>query len=639
MLDLMRRKKRLKLILWLVILSLALGMLLFFVPGANMESIGTTDAIAKVDGKAIPLQTFTSLYRRTVERLSDGGRNKINRETLTAMGVPSQVLDDLIKVEIIQLMAERFGIRVTPDEIRRAVETNPNLQDQGKFIGIERYKELLAANNYSISDFESGISRELLTLKVHGIITSSLTVGEKELRDEFARTNQKTQVNYILLKKEDYKKRVKPTDAELQSYFDSHKESYRVKEKRRAQYLLVPASPLLSKINVSEQDIRDEWNKRSHQETVDAAHILFLVENPAKDAEIKQKAEAVLKLAKAGEPFADLAKKFSGDTGSASKGGYLGPFQRGQMVKEFEDAAFSMQAGEISGLVRTQYGYHIIKVLRRETPTLESNRASLTAAILQKKAQELAKAKAEEAAGLIVKQQDFAQVARNLGIAAEVKETGFFQKEDSPFEFGISQAMRDEIFELKQVNAIGKIVEHPLGFAISKLVEVQLPRPGIFAEFRNQVEKDFIDYKAGELMQAEAQRMSKEAGIQGNLEKVAKAAGLNVKKSQEFTITGTPDPEIGANSPFNKAAFDLQPGEVGAPQPVLENLAVFQVESRSPFDEAAFQQQKNDLHQRMLQSIQDPYFQEYLRRTQEELEKAGKIKINSKVLERASLNY
>jgi peptidyl-prolyl cis-trans isomerase D len=639
MLDLMRRKKRLKLILWLVILSLALGMLLFFVPGTDMESIGTTDAIAKVDGKAIPLQTFTSLYRRTVERLSDNGRNKIDRQTLNAMGVPSQVLDDLIKVEIIQLMAQRLGISVTPDEVRRAVETHPNLQDQGKFIGVERYKELLAANNYSIADFESSLSRELLTLRVHGIITSSLTVGEKELRDEFARTNQKTQVNYVLLKKEDYKKRIKPTDAEMQSYFDSHREAYRVKEKRRAQYLLIPASPLLSKINVSEQDIRDEWNKRSHQEAVEAAHILFLVEDPAKDAEIKQKAEAVLKKAKAGEDFADLAKKFSGDTGSAAKGGYLGPLQRGQTVKEFEEAAFSMQAGEISGLVKTQYGYHIIKVLKRETPTLESNRASLTAAIMQRKAQELAKAKAEEAVSLIGKQQDFAQVAKNPGIEAEVKETGFFLKEDNPFEFGISQAMRDEIFELKQVNAIGKLVEHPLGFAISKLVEVQLPRPGLFAESRAQVEKDYIDFKAGELMQAEAQRISKEAGKQGNLEKVAKDTGLKAKKSEEFTLTGTPDPEIGANSPFNKAAFDLQPGEVSSPQPVLENLAVFQVTSRSQFDESAFQQQKNDLQKRMLQSIQDPYFQEYLRRTQEDLEKTGKIKINSKVLERASLNY
>jgi peptidyl-prolyl cis-trans isomerase D len=459
------------------------------------------------------------------------------------------------------------------------------------------------------------------------------------LRDEFARTNQKTQVNYVLLKKEDYKKRIKPTDAEMQSYFDSHKEAYRVKEKRRAQYLLIPASPLLSKINVSEQDIRDEWNKRSHQEAVEAAHILFLVEDPAKDAEIKQKAEAVLKKAKAGEDFADLAKKFSGDTGSAAKGGYLGPLQRGQTVKEFEEAAFSMQAGEISGLVKTQYGYHIIKVLKRETPTLESNRASLTAAIMQRKAQELAKAKAEEAVSLIGKQQDFAQVAKNPGIEAEVKETGFFLKEDNPFEFGISQAMRDEIFELKQVNAIGKLVEHPLGFAISKLVEVQLPRPGLFAESRAQVEKDYIDFKAGELMQAEAQRISKEAGKQGNLEKVAKDTGLKAKKSEEFTLTGTPDPEIGANSPFNKAAFDLQPGEVSSPQPVLENLAVFQVTSRSQFDESAFQQQKNDLQKRMLQSIQDPYFQEYLRRTQEDLEKTGKIKINSKVLERASLNY
>lgn len=639
MLDLMRRQKRLKLILWVVIAGLALGMLLFFVPGVDMGSVETTNTIASVDGKDIPVRAFSSLYRRTVERISSGSRGKVDLETLKAMGVPNQVLDDLIKSEVIRSLAERMGIGITENEIRRAVETNPNFLDNGKFIGLERYKELLAQNNYSVSDFEADIARISLAGKLHAVITASIEVSERELRDAYARGSQKTQVDYVLLKKDDFTKRVKPTPSDLQSYFGANKDSYRIKEKRRAQYLLVPISPFLPSIKITDQEIASEWGKRSHEEMVEAAHILLLVKEPSQDAAVKQQAEKVLKLAKAGEDFAGLARKFSEDTGSSSQGGYLGPFSKGQMVPEFEQAAFSLKSGETSGLVRTQYGYHIIKVLRHETPTLESSRAELTAAILQRKSQDMAKQKAEEIAAAALKQKDLKLAAANLGIVSEVRETGLFQNEDNPFERGISEALRDEIFAMKEINTIGKAVEHPMGYAVPKLLEVQMPRPGTFAEFQAQIEKDYIEYKAKELVQAEAARLSEEARKQANLEKAAKAFGWSVKKSQEFTISGTPDPEIGANTPFNKAAFDLEPGAVSTPQPVLDNVAVFQVKARSPFNEAEFEKQKPALRGQLLQSLQDPYFQEYLRRKQEEMDKAGKIRIHAKVLDRASMQY
>ncbi len=639
MLDLMRRKKRLKAILWVVIFSLALGMLLFFVPGVNIGMVATDTSAASVDGQSIPMQDFLNQYRRTVQRYSDGGRNKTDPETLKALGFSRQVLDSLITAKVLEVLAKRFGIEVTPDEVRQAVETHPYLQDKGKFIGIEQYKALLAANNYTVTEFEDDVYRSQIVTKLREIVTDSLDVSDRELRDEFAKTNQKTQVDYVILKKEDYKKRVKPTEAELQQYFDAHKETYRIKEKRRAQYLLVPVSQILQGITVTEQEILNEWDQRSHAETVEASHILFRVTDPSKDAEVKAKAEAVLKRAKAGEDFAELAKKYSEDTGSASQGGYLGPFQRGQMVKEFEDATFSLKPGEISGLVHTQYGYHIIKVLRRETPTLESSRASLTAAVQTRKARELARQKAEEAASIAQKQKDLTAASKGLGVATEIKETPLFTKDSNPFEAGISQAMSDEIFEMKEINSIGKAVEVPLGYAVPKLLEVQMPRPGNFAESKSQVERDFIDSKAKQIAQADAKKLSEEAGKQGSLEKAAKGMGLSVKTSQEFTISGTPAPEIGSNPAFNKVAFDLAPGSVSRPQPLLDDMVVFQVKSRSPFDEAAFQKEKPELRKRLLQASQDLYFQDYVRRVTESMEKAQKIRINPKALEQASVTY
>jgi hypothetical protein len=193
--------------------------------------------------------------------------------------------------------------------------------------------------------------------------------------------------------------------------------------------------------------------------------------------------------------------------------------------------------------------------------------------------------------------------------------------------------MQDEVFGLKELNSIGKAVEIPMGYAVPKLIEVQLPKPGEFAAARNPVEKDYVDFKSKELTQVEAKKLSEEAGKQGSMEKIAKGMGLTVKKSQEFTMSGTPDPEIGPNTPFNKVAFNLAVGGVSTPQPLLNNMVVLQVKSRSPFDEAAFQKEKAALRKQLLQSIQDPYFQDYVQRIKEELEKAGKIRINPKALE------
>lgn len=641
MLDLMRRKKRLKAILWLVIFSLALGMLLFFVPGVNIGNVTTDTSAATVDGQSIPINEFVSTYRRMVKQYSDRGKNRIDPETLKAMGLPKQVLDELVTERVLQSVASRFGIEVTEDEIRRAIESYSYFQDQGKFIGVERYKALLSANDISVEEFERSMRHSQLVKKLRAILTDSLDVRESELREEFSRSNQQTQVYYSLLKLDDFRKRVRPVEADLRSYFDGHKASYQVKEKRRAQYLeitipavLAGASPL-----PTEQEILDAWNKKSHEDTVEAAHILLKVDDPAKDAEVKAKAEAILKKVKSGESFAELARKNSQDTGSASQGGYLGPFQRGQMVKEFEDAAFALKPGETSDLVRTQYGYHIIRVLKHEIPTLESNRGALIQEVRIEKAQEMARQKAEEAAQLAAKNKDLGLTAKTLGMPSDIKDTGLFQKDGVATERDVPPSMKEEVFRMKEINSVGSVVEIPMGFAIPKLIEVQMAKPGDFAEFQGQVEKDYIDFKARELLQQEAKKLSEVARSLGSLEKAAKQMGWSVKTSQPFNVSGTPDPEIGSNPSFNAAAFDLSPGSVSEPLSLLDNQAVLQVKSRSPFDEAAFQKEKAQLKARLLQASQDLFFQDYVRKVTEELEKAGKIRYNTKILEDVPVSY
>ena len=641
MLDLMRRKKRLKLILWLVIAALALSMLIFFVPGTNMSGLfDAPGVVASVEGRKITSQDFSRLYRRVSDNYRSA--NNIDAETLRAMGLPNQVLGELINYEVMEVLAKRFGITLSGEELSRAVENNPNLQVDGKFIGIENYKSLLAMNGYTPAEFESSLRRSKLHDRVRDFVTSAIRVTDTELRDTFQRSTQKIQVDYVLLKKDDYKKRVKPTAEEIESWFNDHKDSYTVREKRNAEYLLVPYMQFIPQIEVTEDDILREWNSVPHEETVDAAHILLLVNDSSEDAEVKRRAEEVLNLAKSGQDFAELARKYSEDSGSAEQGGYLGAFTRGQMVPEFENAAFALKPGELSDLVRSQYGYHIILSLGYQNPTLESSREELDAMARDRKLAEMVRRKAEEARDAAVKQTDGAnlnEVVKNLDFTVEVRETGLQQRDEISSDTGISPEMIDDIFSLREVGAFGNPVEHTLGYAVPRLKQVELPKPGTFDEFRQQAETDYADAKAKELMDAEAQKLSSEGITQANLTAAAKAQGLSVTTSQEFTINGIPDTEIGSNSSFNQAAFALETGAVSAPQTILDNIVVFQVKSRTPFDEAAFEKQMPVLRTQLFENRQDEYFQEYVNRTREEMTRSGKITINRSALDQASLYY
>ncbi len=635
MLDIMRRKKRLKAVLWLVIFALSLGMLLFFVPGQNVGVSSIDASAASVDGNSISMKDFYDTYRRMIESYTSQGRNRLDPETLKALGVSRQALDALITVRVIDYAGRRLGVEVTPQEIRDAVESNPNMQDRGEFIGVERYKALLAANNISVSQFEDGVRQMLLNNKIRDIVTDSLEVSNRELRDEFARENVQTQVSFALLKRDDLKKQIKPTEAELRAYFEGHKDKYRMGEQRRAQYLLLSLPAAAEKIPVTEEEIQNQWSRMPKEETVDASHILFAVKDPSQDAEVRKKAEEVLKRAEAGEDFAALAKQYSDDPGSKENGGNLGPFPRGRMVKPFEDVAFSLKPGQISNLVKTQFGYHIIKVLRHITPTLENSRAQIERDLRLRKASSLLKEKSVEAQNLAAKEKDLSAVAKQIGVPADLKETGLLTKDADPIASGISPGLLDEIFKLKEINAVGKAVEHPLGFAVPKLLEVRLPKPLDFAEARAAVEKDYIEDKSVELLKTEAQKLADEARATGDLEKAAKKMGLTAKTSSLFKRDGVPDPEIGNAPEFNAAAFDNSVGSISNPI-VLENnrrAAVLQVKSRTPFDEAGFEKQKPDLRDRLLSMQRETYFQEYIRRVQEDLEKAGKIRINPRALE------
>lgn len=641
MLDIMRRKKRLKLILWLVIISLGAGMLLLFVPGQNVGIQGLDNSIATVGDETITVPQFSDAYRRYIENYTAQGRNQADPETIKRLGLDRQTLNSLIQVRVIELTAKRFGLSVTTDEITRAIEANPNLRNQSGFIGVEAYKAVLAANRIPVEEFEDGVRFVLLSKKVMNLLTDSLSIPESQLREAYGRQSQEAVVQYALLDKEAVKKKIVPTDAELRTYFDANKDKYAIKEERKAQYLLFPLAEIASTQQVTDKEVDDAWIKMDQRETVNASHILFKVEDPAKDAEVKAKAEAVLKRAQAGEDFAELAKKYSQDEGSAAQGGNLGPFTRASgMVKPFEDAAFALKPGAISGLVRTDFGYHIIKVLSHDMPDKEAARPNIVRNVQIEKAGVIARQKALEALKLIEKEKDLAVVAKSLGVPTQIAVTPFFNRSADPLTLQLSPDFIQEVFNLKDVNAVGKPVEVSAGQAIPKLLQVVPPKPPDFALAKEQVRKDYVEVKGEESLQAQAKKMAEDARSLGDLAKAAQKAGVAVKTSQSFKRDGMAAQEIGMSPEFNAAAFGLQPGGTGGPIPLNggKQVAVLQLKSLTPFNEAEYAKQKAMLREQALASARQAYYDEYIRKVTEDLTKARKIRINTATLEQVTGN-
>jgi peptidyl-prolyl cis-trans isomerase D len=222
------------------------------------------------------------------------------------------------------------------------------------------------------ADFEENVRRQLTTQKLRSSVTDWLSVADRDLEQEYRRRNDKVKLAVVSITADSLRSQVAANDADVSSYFEAHKADFKIPEKRKIRYLLIDIEALRAKIVVSSADIERTYNSNIEQystpEQVRASHILLKTEGKD-DAAVKARAEELLKQARAGADFAELAKKNSEDDASAKNGGDLDYFGRGRMVPEFDQAAFSLEPGKISDLVKSQYGYHIIKVVDKKPAT------------------------------------------------------------------------------------------------------------------------------------------------------------------------------------------------------------------------------------------------------------------------------
>jgi peptidyl-prolyl cis-trans isomerase D len=505
-------------------------------------------------------------------------------------------------------------------------------------VGKDRYSaEVQQRTGMNVAEFEDWVRTSLVQEKFQHLVTDGITVEPAEVEAEFRRRNEKIKLDYALLKPSDLAAGINPTDGELAAFFQKNAARYQVPESRSAHYALLDQTRIHQLAAVSDADVQNYYNQHVDEykvpERAHVEHILFKTvgKTDAENAEIRKKAEDVLSQIKHGANFEDLAKKDSDDS-TKDKGGDLGWIIRGQTVPEFEKAAFTIPVGSVSDLVKTQYGYHIIKVLARETAhtqPLDEVRLSILSAINDQKNAEVTdnlynklssalRQSSKQKLDDIAKQ--FSMTTGDTPLADATQPVGIF---------GNSPELHETLLHLRP-GELSSPLRVDQGILILSIKEIMPAHPATLAEVRDKVLKDYRDQKSVELARTKAQELASRVRAGASLADAAKALGLEVKSTDLFAINDSVA-GIGTGKTI-EAAFHLQTGQMGGPTPVGTDWIVYRVTDHqmpNPQDLAA---QSKTIEQALLSSKQSMAFAAFRDALQDRLKQEGKITINQDAL-------
>ncbi len=641
MFDLFRsRDKAVRILLGGLLLVVALSMLTYLVPSYNTGTGGSDVVVAEVGKDVITMPEVQQVIQMNL-------RGRQMPPEIMPHYVP-QFIDSMITERAMAYEAQRLGFKVSDEDLASAIRvTIPQLFQDGKFAGKDTYAAVLAQQNMTIPQFEADMSRQLLVSKLRDVALQGTVVTPQEIEREYKRRNDKVKIAYVKISQDKMHSEAQVTPEELRKYYEANKGAYPVPEKRNLGVLVIDQSKLEQAIQPDDATLLRLYNENKDTyrtpERVNIRHILLNTtgKTPQEEAGIKAKAEDLLKQARAGADFAELAKKNSQDPGSAQKGGEYDGVIRGQMVPEFEKAAFALKPGQISDPVKTQYGYHIIQSLSHEDARLkpfEEVKSQIAAEYRKQRVNEMMQQIADKAQAALAKDTLHPEkVAADLGVQY-LKADNVAPGATLPG-IGASKEFDDSIANLKKgevsqpVQAAGntKIV-------LATVTDVIPAHPAAFDEVQDKAREALLKEKAIKLVDQKAAQLAEKAkALGGDLDAAAKSMGLEVKISAPVDRAGAVE-GLGAASMIPDA-FSKPAGSLFGPSPVPDAKVVGKVLEQIPADMANLASQRagirDELKNQKNQS-RNALFEEGLR---ENLTKEGKIKKHQDVINRLLASY
>ena len=619
MLDRMRRHKGwLKWSLGFVVLTF----IVLYIPSFLSPTTGAApgDAIATVNGRKVPVLTYQRAYAQQVDQMRRA-YGEINEQMLRQLGIGQRTVDRLVNEEAVLAEAERLGITVTDGELRERLMRLPGLQEGGQFIGHTRYRQMLDMQRPPMreAEFEAEFRRQLLAEKLQNAVTGWVHVSDADVLKEFNTRNEKVKLDLAIFTANQFRAGITPTDAEIAAQFASNTETYRLPEKRRVRYLSIDADALRAKMTATPAEVEARYreNIKTYEtpEQVRASHILLKTEGKD-EAAVRKVAESLLAKIKGGADFAALAKQFSEDEQSKARDGDLDYFGKGAMVKEFDEAVWALQPGQLSGIVKTQFGLHIIKLVDKKaaiTRPLVDVRVQIEEQIKSERARAEAEKIATEIAPQIDDPSDLDTVAKARGLT--VADSGLFAREEPMAGLGFAPAVTAQAFTLEKGKVSG-MLQSGQGYVFIALTDIQAAALPTLEQVKDKVRDDVIRLKAVDVARQKAATMAQAA--KANFAAAAKAAGVEVKAT-ELVARGATLPEIGVSAKVDDAVFKLKAGETSEPIATDTAVVVARVKERTDASPDAFATEKDSLRTQLRQQRGGEFFTAYMMRAREKM--------------------
>ncbi len=494
---------------WLIKVILAAIVVVFVLWGVGSWTSQRSGRVATVNGDTITIEEYRISYKRLIDQVRQSFGNNANEELIKSLQLEQKALDQLVDNILMRQAASELDLRVSDEDLSRSIRSISAFQVAGVF-DPRRYQVILNNNNLTPESFEISQRDALLTQKLNAFITASVKVSDQEAIEWFKWNNATVNLDFFALEADRYKD-IAVTAEEIKQYFETHQDTYKTDPALKVRYLKLDPKSYVSQVEISDDEIGEYYDEHpaefQNPKTVEARHILIKVDRKAGPEDVataKERIESILQKAKDGQDFAELAQQFS-EGPSKDKGGYLGTFRREAMVKPFSDKAFSLKAGEISDPVKTQFGWHIIKVEKvneSATTALADAKGDIHKKLAAERSKNLAYDAAESIYDATFEGDQLESIAAEHNLTMIT--TDFFTRQGPPKGVQKKAEFAGAAFNLPD-GEISEIQDFGDGYYIMEIVEKRPAQIPELSAVEQKVKADLIREKKDEKAKADAE--------------------------------------------------------------------------------------------------------------------------------------
>ena len=627
---------------------MAVSLVFFYAPGrtaAILDPTRNTEAVAKVGSDTI---TVAELARRREGMIQQYGPN------IASFGGSKIFLDGIIKGRVIVQEAERLGLGASDGELRdRLVKMYTD--GSGQFVGYERYKESIVARYGDVESYEKEMRNAIATQKLQAFITASVNVSDDEVREEYKRRNTSFDVNYISVSADKLAAKLQPSDEELRTYFEAHKNDYRFSEpQKKVRYLFIDMEKAGSKLNISDEDLKKQYDENTQPQYKEAGvrvqQIVLKVARKDLDAQVEQKAKDLIAKLTSGtrkateEAFAEAARGNSEDPASARNGGFIAaPFKSNPNKPHgLYDRVTTMEEGEVSD-IPTRYGgnWYILRRGAVVPKTFEQAKPELLVSMRNQRGYGAAFQIATKAKARLQETKDPQKVAQefaaeaNMNAADMIRETEYLKPGDDVPNIGANQQFEQALAPLNNVNDVGEPTGIKNGFAVPILVDKKDPRIPEFDEVKTKVSDTIKQQRAKEQLEQKAKDLVASLTSADAVKALGEKEGFDAGFEEGWKLSSTLG-TAGTNISIDDAIYNLKDGEVSkTPIKVDDKWVIVGVVKRIEPDFTSFAGGESErLKSQLLGARQNQVFEDYVSGVEQRMRRAGKIQIYEDVLTR-----